>query len=176
MIFGGKDSAVSRGHRRELTVLLPHPAPLCALKPLSKELLSIRSRHPHRFRAKTPVCLQKHINLLQPGMKGSSCPPKQDRGHVPAGLAFPNVYGVKCACSILQPLTHHRPALQAPAFKGEGIKTPISSISFWSFFFFFFPFSTEGVQFPVTACTDTEKKISRNCCSLWEIHHRDPES
>lgn len=78
-----------RGHRRGLSALLLRPTALCASKLPSKELLSIRSRRPRHFRAKTLICLQKHIDLLQSAMKGSACPPKQDSGHTGAWLGFP---------------------------------------------------------------------------------------
>lgn len=85
----GRDSMVPRDCGRGLSTLVPHSAAFCALKLPSKELLSMRSRCLCRFRAKTLVCLQKHIDLLQSAMKGSACPPKRDSGHKGAWLGFP---------------------------------------------------------------------------------------
>lgn len=134
----GRDSAVSRGHRRGLTALFSHPAPLCALKLLSKELLSIRSRRPHRSRAKSLVCLQKHINLLQSAMKGSSCPPKQDGGHIQAWLGFPKCMWSKVC--VLHPTAPHPspPSSASPCVQRKRHQNPNLFNFLLVFFFLFF--------------------------------------
>lgn len=130
---------VPRDRRKGLSILLPRPAALCALKLPSKELLSIRSRRPHHFRAKTLISLQKHIDLLQSAMKGMSL----QNGRVGTwgpGMVFPSADGMKGPCSTLhpavapEPLNHRHRALQAHGFKRKGIKALISLISLHSFF------------------------------------------
>jgi len=141
----GRDCMVPGGHGRGLSALLPHPAALCALKLPSKELLSIRSRCPCRLKAKTPVCLRKHIDLVQSAMKGSTCPPEHGQWahggqawlcQVQLGRrdAAPCCIPQQHPAVTPQPLARHRPALQDHRFKGKGIKALISLISLCSLF------------------------------------------